>query len=272
MKKASCLILICLALLFIIPATALGDPKIYWHFTFKAFVDVPSTTAVEWAWVTMVEIDRAAVFPEQAAAARSQGGRFDGIFFAQVRAAAWRSEHRYFRNTKCKGKPAQHEVFWSETESESVYCHGMLYPSQPYRGQPGEPPARLDMFRFGFTNRRVLHENGRYEDLTAQPQVFLGGIQIVGGESEETKGGFNLQVVNYIDNIEHHRRCGKAWVEQYKPAFDHFHHESLQSDLMPVGDYGFGQVPFGPSDRNNIVWQVERSHDREHPHWKRQEM
>ncbi len=31
--------------------------KTYWHFTVKAFVDLPDTNGVEWAWITMVEYD-----------------------------------------------------------------------------------------------------------------------------------------------------------------------------------------------------------------------
>jgi hypothetical protein len=272
MRKTGFIILACLTAIIITPSAALAGPKIYWHFTFKAFVDLPDTSAYEWAWVTMVEIDRAAVFPEQARAARQQGGRFDGIFFAQVRAAAWRTSHRYFRKTKCHGRPAQHEVWWEESESESVFCGGMLYPSQPFHGKPGEQPAVLDQFRLGFTNRKVLRENGRYEDLSGRALVSLGGIHVVGGSSEETKGRFYLQVVNYRDNVEHHRRCEDAWVEQHNTVFAHLSHDHLYDDIPPVGGSIFSQRAFGPHNKVNIVWAVERTRDREHPHWKEQTM
>jgi hypothetical protein len=268
MKKASLTILLCLVLMIIAPTTVLGGPNVYWHFTFKAFVDLPDTNPQEWAWVTMVEIDRANVFQDQAREARQAGGRFEGAFFAQVRAAAWRSSHRYLRDTRCHDRPAKKEVFWAESESISAYCHGMLYSSQPFRGRPGEPPARLDRFRFGFTNRKVLHENGRHEDLSSQAHVFVGPIRVEGEAREETKGGFSLQVVNYQDNLEHHRRCEDAWVEQHNTAFTHFNHNNLEYDIPPVGDYLFGQIPFGPSHKNNIVWEVHRNGNREHPHWK----
>ena len=271
MKKRRLILLVCLALIVVAPAAALGQP-IYWHFTFKAFVDLPDTNPVEWAWATMVEIDRAAVFPEQARQVRQVGGRFEGTFFAQVRAAAWRSSHRYFRDTRCHDRRAQKEVFWEASESVSAFCHGMLYPSQPFRGQPGEQPARLDKFRFGFTNRKVLHENGRHEDLSSQARVFVGAINVEGEPSEETRGDFNLQVVNYPDNLEHHRRCEDAWVEQHNTAFAHFNHNNLEDDIPPVGESVFGQIPYGPSHKNNIVWEVHRTRDREHPHWKEKTM
>ena len=273
MKKVFFIVLACLAMVTLSSMSALAGPKIYWHFTFKAFVDLPDTSAYEWAWATMVEIDRATVFPDQARAVRARGGRFEGTFFAQVRAAAWRSSHRYFRDTKCHDRPAQKEVFWSESESESVYCHGMLYPSQPFRGTPGEAPPRLDKFRFGFTNRKVLHENGRYENLN-RDRAFVGAVNVDGEPREETRGGFHLQVVNYRDDLEHHRRCEKAWVEQHKTAFTHFQHDSLE-DFIPgigPGEEIIGQIPYGYRDRNNIVWSVIRSHSREHPFWKQQTM
>lgn len=40
--------------------------KNYLHFTFKAFLDEHDRNAVEWAWVTLVEIPREKAFPNEA--------------------------------------------------------------------------------------------------------------------------------------------------------------------------------------------------------------
>ena len=46
-----------LCLVLSLPSGAQAGPKVYWHFTIKAFVDMPNLNGVEWAWVTMVEFD-----------------------------------------------------------------------------------------------------------------------------------------------------------------------------------------------------------------------
>jgi hypothetical protein len=45
------------------------------------------------------------------------------------------------------------------------------------------------------------------------------------------------------DNLEHHRRCEDAWVEQHNTAFVHFSHNNLEDDIPPEGGSIFGQIP-----------------------------
>lgn len=275
MKKDRVIVLVSLVLFVaaLMVATGMGGPKIYWHFTFKAFVHLPDTSAQEWAWVTMVEFEKDKAYPDETATARQYGGVLQGIVFAQVRGAAWRSSHRYERDTRCHDRPAKKEIFWEESDSESVFGAGQFFAPRPDRDAgTGTLTLGPDQFRFMFTNRKILHENGSWEDLRSQARVFVGAVNVEGRPSEETKGDFYLQVVNYRDNLEHHRRCEKAWVEQYLTAFSHFNHNPLEDDIPAVGDSVWGQVPFGPDNVNNIVWEVHRSTSREHPHWKQKAM
>jgi hypothetical protein len=180
----------------------MAGPKIYWHFTVKAFVHMPDTSAVEWSWITMVEYGKPKAFPDETETARQFGGELQGTVFALVRGAAWRSSHRYTLETRCHDRPSQKEIFWEESESDSAYAAGQLISSEPFRGVPGAVPSESDQFRFGFTNRKILRENGSWEDLKSQGQVFAGAINVEGRMREETKGDFYLQVVNYRDNLE----------------------------------------------------------------------
>lgn len=272
MKKASVLLFLVFALTAFTPPAPAAGANIYWHFTFKAFPNLPDTNSVEWAWVTMVEYDRARAFPDEAAAARRAGGELQGTVMAMVKGAAWRSAHRYRLDTRCHDRPSKKDIFWQASESVSVYCTGSFYDPQPVRDGSGTVTLGPERFRFGFTNRRVLHENGRWEDLQSQVQVFTGGIMVEGGVREDTKGHFRLQVVNYLDNLEHHRRCEDAWVEQHNTAFDHFNHDKLEGDIPDVGEAASGQIFYGPHDRNKILWEVRRSTSREHPRWQQQAM
>ncbi len=163
-------------------------------------------------------------------------GKLEGTVFAFVRGAAWRSAHRYERDVTCKGLPSKSETFWEESESESVYAMGQLIETHP-----------IYSFRFGFTNRRILLPDGTWIEPGSQTNVFVGAINIEGGVHEETKGNFYVQVVNYRDNLEHHRRCGKAWVEQYLTAFRSFH---IVMDRPAVGEYIFHQTWMAPHRGN----------------------
>lgn len=246
----------------------LGGPKIYWHFTFKAFVHMPDTSAVEWAWVTMVEYDKPKAFPDEAETIRRAGGVLRGTDFAFVRGAAWRSSFRYELDDRCHDRPAKKTISWEESESDSVFCAGGFFEPQPYRDETGRVTLGREMFRLGFTTRKILHEDGTWEDLKSQAQVFVGAINVEGRPAEKTKGSFHLQEVNYRDNLKHCKTCDKAWVEAYLTGFGHFAHDPLEDIIPEVGQSNWGAVNYGPGDKNQILYDVYRSTSREHPHWK----
>jgi hypothetical protein len=252
---------------------ASAGPKIYWHFTFKAFVDPHNTSAVEWAWVTLVEYPRDKAFAAEADTVRQYGGKFEGTVFAFVRGAAWRSRHRMVSKTRCHDRPAEMEVFWNESESESVFAGGQLIPpGMETSRRTGERYHVEAQFRFLFTSRRFLREDGRWEDLDSRSHVFVGPIHVAGQPQEDMKGRLRLQGVNYADPFKHYRRCGKAWVEPYISAFRHFEIDALKDFVPRLDEPFFSQVPYGPRDEKNIVWEVHRTTSRDHPHWKRQTM
>lgn len=250
------------------PACAGNTSKVYWHFIFKAFVHMPDRNAVEWAWVTMVEMPKEKAFPAEAQTARQYGGTLRGTVLAFVRGAAWRSSHRYELDDRCHDRPAKKIISWEESDSDSVFCAGQLYEPQPYRDGTGRVMLGREMFSLGFTNRRVLHEDGRWEDLKAQAQVFVGAINVEGGSGERTKGRFHLQEVNYRDNLRHYKSCGKSWVEQYLTGFRHFAVQNLRDIVVDIGQSNWGAVNYGFQRRNQILYNYLRSTDREHPHWK----
>jgi hypothetical protein len=246
--------------------------KNYLHFTFKAFVDAHDRSAAEWAWVTLVEIPRDKAYPEEARVIRSAGGELKGHVFGLVRASAWRSRHRYTLKTRCHDKPADHEIFWNESWSEQVFAGGQY--NRPYirRLPNGTEYAVGNEIRFGFTTRPVLLENATWFDPKGASHVFVGPIGAGGAPAEEVRGHFGVKSANYEDPLEHHRRCGDAWVEQYRTAFEHFEHQNLLEQIPDGENESFGQLGYGPHDEKTIVYQIISSHSREHPHWKRQEM
>ncbi|NCC59131.1 MAG: hypothetical protein EOM17_16190, partial [Synergistales bacterium] len=73
-KYYGCIVLIIAVLAFCSPASPAAGAKIYWHFTIKAFVDLPDTNGVEWAWITMVEYDASKAYPAEAEVAAEYGG------------------------------------------------------------------------------------------------------------------------------------------------------------------------------------------------------
>ena len=261
--------LLALCLLVSVPLSGTAAQRIYWHFTVKAFVHLPDTRAVEWAWVTMVEFDRARAFPSEARTAEQFGGELRGTVLAFVRGAAWRSSHSYQLDTVCHGKPAKKDIFWEESESDVVYAMGSLFSSVPFRSLPGTEPPPPDRFRFLFTNREVLREDGAWIDPKRETSVFTGAINISGQVREDTKGDFYVQGVNFRDNLEHHRRCGDAWVEQYLTGFRAC---TIIEEIPPVGGMIFGQSLNSPSSKFSFVWQIHRSRSRDHPLWKQQRM
>jgi hypothetical protein len=249
-------------------AVGTGGPKIYWHFTFKAFVHLPDQSAVEWAWVTMVEHDTPKAFPAEAETARQQGGTLQGTVFAFVRGAAWRSAHRYQLDDRCHDRPATKTISWEESESDSVFCGGQFFEPRPYRDETGRVTLGPQKFRLVFTARKILHEDGRWEDLKRQAQLFVGAISVAGRPAEETKGRFHLQEVNYRDNLKHYKVCDKAWVEAYLTAFRHYNNQPLEDIIPDVGQSNWGADNYGPDHKNQILYNVSRSTSREHPHWK----
>lgn len=256
-----------------LPATSeTGEAKIYWHFTIKAFVDGPSLTAVEWVWVTMSEVDTAKAFANDAAMAREYGGNLRGTVFAFVRGAAWRSAHHYEQDDICRGRKDKRYISWDASESDSVFCGGQFFNPRPYTDRTGAILFSPPQFRLVFTTRKILHEDGTWEDLKNRARVFVGAINVEGRPREETKGSFHLQVVNYLDNLKHYRSCNKAWAEQYLTAFRHFQHDGLEDDVPELGQWIMGQVRFGPQNKNNFVYEVHRTTSPEHPHWKQQTM
>ena len=249
-----------------------GADKNYLHFTFKAFLDPNNTNAVEWAWVTLVEIPREQAYPEEARVIRDAGGELRGTVYGLVRASAWRSSHRYKTKIRCHDRPAEHEVFWHESWSEQVFAGGQV--NMPYEShyRDGSSDWVYDEIRFGFTTRPYLKEDGGWSDPKNSVNVFVGPASITGAPVEDIRGGFHVRSVNYDDPLVHHRRCEKAWVDQYRTAFEHFEHQNLLTQLEEGSNEAFGQVGYGPRNENVIVYDIVRSSSREHPHWKRQEM
>ncbi len=138
-KYYDCIVLIIAVLAFCGPASPGAGAKIYWHFTIKAFVDLPDTNGVEWAWITMVEYDASKAYPAEAEVAAEYGGELKGTVLAFVRvpriapltgifgmlpAAAAR------RKARRSGNRA----------SDSVFAMGRLISSRPFRGLPGTVP------------------------------------------------------------------------------------------------------------------------------------
>ncbi len=258
-------VVLLLAVVGVLSLTA--GPKIYWHFTFKAFVHLPDRRAVEWAWITVVEYDTAKAFAGEAATAREFGGKLEGTSLAFVRGAAWRSAYSYKLDDRCHDRPAKKTISWEESDSESVFCGGQLFSPQPYRDGTGRVIQGPDKFRLVFTTRKILHEDGRWEDLRDQARVFVGPVNVEGRAPVETKGRFHLQEVNYRNDLERHESCGKNWVEQYHTAFGHYAHDGLEDIIPEVGRSTSGADNYGPDHRNQIIYYVLRSTSREHPHW-----
>lgn len=250
-------------------SAVIAADKTYLHVTLKAFLDVQDSSAVEWAWVTLVEIPKPKAYPDEALLISGLGGELRGTVLGLVRAAAWRSSHRYTTETRCNDRPAEHEIVWQESWSEEVFTGGQYITG---RLPDGTQSRVADEVRFGFTTRRVLREDGSWFDPQNARNVFVGPIRREGEPGEDIKGDFRVRSVNYSDPLVHHRRCGEAWVEQYRTAFEHFEHDHLLTQFPDGSDEVFGQIGYGPRDEKTIVYEIVRSSSREHPHWKRQEM
>ncbi|NTW11576.1 MAG: hypothetical protein HGA26_09500, partial [Chlorobiaceae bacterium] len=151
--------------------------KTYYHLTVKAMSEPSDPSDCEWAWVTLVEIPKSRAYPREAALARSQGGSLRGSVLALVRADAWRSSHRHHVETRCNGRPAEMVVTWQESRGDRVYAQGGL-------NDPDDP----NKISFGFTNRKILDENGRWFDPRSRAYVVVGMPVPAGGEPVEMRG------------------------------------------------------------------------------------
>jgi len=242
------------ALLF--PFEKEADAETYYHVTLKAFLDPHDLSAVEWAWVTLVEIPKRVAFPQEAAIAERHGGSLRGSVLALVRASTWRSSHEKNIDMRCSGRPAEMHISWEESWSEKVYVMGGL-----------DNPQNPDAISFGFTTRRIFRENRRWFDPESQVYVVAGPPAIAGGASEEMRGSYPLRSVNYLDPLKHYSHCSRRWVEQYLSVFNHFHFRDV---FEPGYNDIFTQRQAGPHNTVNIVCQVIRTPERQHPHWQEQ--
>ncbi len=242
-----------LAIVFF-PQERAAAANTYYHVTLKAFLDPHDNSAVEWAWVTLVEIPKTEAYPEQAALIERYGGELRGSVLAFVRAAAWRSDHKYTLDKRCKGKPAEMEISWHESWNDKVYAMGGL-----------DNPNNPDELNFGFTTRPIFMQNKRWFDPKSRSYVALGPVRMEGEAAEEIRGDFILRPVNYRDPLKHYSFCNKQWVEQYLSVFNHFH---LHEEFYDEYDEIFGQTV----EKKHVVYQVLRTSSRVHPHWKRQRM
>ena len=247
-----------LVVLLLLPLEREANGKTYYHVTIKAFLDPHDFSAVEWAWVTLVEIPKSQAYPEQAALAEQYGGSLRGSVLAFVRAASWRSAHSYKIKKRCKDRPSEMEISWNESWNDKVYAMGGL-----------DNPNNPDELNFGFTTRPILLQNKRWFNPKSQTYVALGPVRMEGEAAEEIRGDFILRPVNYSDPLKHYSFCRKQWVEQYLSAFNNFHlHEEFHEDDNEI----FGQKPFGPRDEKNFVYLVTRTSSRIHPNWRQQRM
>ncbi|MCW8795728.1 MAG: hypothetical protein OQK67_01530 [Chlorobium sp.] len=228
--------------------------KTYYHVTLKAFLDTHDVSAVEWAWVTLVAIPKSEAYPEEAALAESYGGSLRGSVLAFVRAAAWRSDHSYAIEKRCKGRTSEMKISWNESWNDNVYATGGL-----------DNPNNPDELHFGFTTRPIFLQNKRWFDPMSRSYAALGPVRLEGEAAEEIRGNFILRPVNYRDALKHYNFCGKQWVEQYRSEFNHFHlHEAFYDGDNEIFNQTIG--------KKHIVYQVLRTSSRIHPNWKQQRM
>jgi hypothetical protein len=243
------------------PLVGWSDDKPYYHLTVRASFDRFNPELAEWGWATFVKVPKSRAFPEEAALAASFGGELRGSVLAFVRGAAWRSAYSRTVDTRCNDRPAEMEIYWGESSSESVYAGGGM-----------DDPNNPERFSMQFTSRRIFLESGEWFEPRAQPYAFVGPVSTEGATAEEIRGDFFVQCVNYEDSLTHYRRCGEAWVKQYRPALCHFQHQALREEFLDGEDDLFGQLFYGPRDEKQIVYRVIRSSSREHPLWQRREM
>ncbi len=243
------------------PVAGRCSDKPYYHLTVRASFDRHNPELAEWGWATFVEVPKSRAFPEEAALAARFGGQLRGKVLAFVRGSAWRSAYSRTVETRCHDRPAEMEIYWGESSSDSVYAGGGM-----------DDPNNPERFSMQFTSRRIFLESGEWFEPRAQPYAFVGPVATEGETAEEIRGDFFVQCVNFEDSLTHYRRCGKAWVEQYRPYICHFQHEALREEFLDGEDDIFGQIFWGPDDERQIVYRVIRSSSREHPLWQRREM
>ncbi|NTV93132.1 MAG: hypothetical protein HGA72_07695 [Chlorobiaceae bacterium] len=247
-----------LVFFLLLPGFGRATADTYYHVTVKAMSEPSDPSDCEWAWVTLLEIPKSRAYPREAALAQRYGGTLRGSVLALVRADAWRSAHRRTREVRCNDRPSDMVVSWQESRGDMVYAMGGL-----------NDPDDRNKISFGFTNRDILDENGRWFDPRSRTYVVAGIPVTAGSEPVEMKGDYMLRPVNYIDPLKQYSRCGKRWVEQFTSALDHFH---LFERFNPGSDEIFGQTLSAPASDRIYVYQIIRSASREHPHWQRKEI
>jgi len=257
-KIPSCLLLPLLVtvMLLVLPVTAVAET--YYHITLKAFIDPRDNDAVEWAWVSLVEIPKRRAFPEENALFESHGGTLRGSVLALVRADIWRSSHEQRIEKRCNDRSSKMTISWSESWGDRVYALGGLH-----------NPADPDEFSFGFTSGPVLLENAQWFDPSSRAYVVVGPPGMAGSPAEEMKGSYILRAANYRDPLKHYRHCGRQWTEQFLSAFNRFHFRRI---FEPGENEIFTQRGFGHRDEKNMIINVIRSSSRQHPHWRQQTM
>jgi hypothetical protein len=245
-------------LLFVLSFSQPASAKTYYHITVKAFLDPNNFSAVEWAWVTLVEIPKRQAFPEEAALAERYGGSLRGSALALVRADVWRSSHRFSVENRCNDRPSEIVISWEESWGDRVYAGGGL-----------DNPNNPDAINVGFTTRPVLREDARWFDPSSQAYVVVGMPAPAGSPAVEMRGDVMLRSVNYIDPLKKYEHCGKRWTEQYLSAFNHLH---IRDEFPDGGNEIFAQRQLAPGGDTHIVYQIIRSSSSDHPHWRRREM
>ncbi|MGB5736037.1 MAG: hypothetical protein WBM40_16490 [Thiohalocapsa sp.] len=254
---------LCLALL--LPPVSAGAAT-YWHFTLT-ISDASNQEEREWAWITMKEIPRARAYPEEAAVIRRAGGRLQGTVFGLVRGAAWRAAHAETETLDCGnlfGRRGSREMFWHESESESLFAHGGI-------------PADGNDFSLQINARRVLRENGTWFDPQSQPTAFAGPIREAGDPEIRIKGSYSVRGINYQDpNVYYRQECPgesqRMWAKQFRSKLIQFSKGAPLRGIL-AGNSAFGQdFVTARGKRFQLVYEAIRSNSRAHPNWKRRSM
>jgi hypothetical protein len=254
--------------LFILLASTAAVAKTYWHFTFT-ISKASDQSEREWVWVTMVEVPRSRAYPEEAETVRRMGGQFEGTWFALVRGAAWRAAYSETSTVRCSsgalmGSLGTEEIYWHESESDSVYAHG------------GVPTDGND-FSIIINTRPILRENGTWDDPESHPHAFSLPIIRPGEPEVKIKGRYHVQGINYNDPNQYKRTScpgkeDKILAKQFRSKLIQFGGSDNLRDSL-IGNSAFGQKDISTrGDSYHLVWGAIRSNSSRHPHWKRQEM
>ena len=116
-------------------------------------------------------------------------------------------------------------------------------------------------------------EDGSRFDPTRHPYVFALPIRRPGEPEPEMRGSYSARGVMFNDPNEYVRSRKGTFVQQYDSRLDSLR---LESDLIDHRD-DFVQkyiknFAAGRRTKYHVVWSVERSTSRRHPHWKKKTM